>query len=150
MLSAIARARAAWRIEGGAHATAGRAIELAWPAPLELAVVVGPGGARDTVYLAADSDSLAWRGRYWPREAGTHRIIAPDDTAVVRVASPLAWAGVRARERVTATRIQGALRTGAESGTRAARMPLPAWPFHLVFIGAVGWLWWERRSGQKA
>lgn len=149
LLSALARSPAAWRISGGSHATVGRPIEIAWPAPLDTAVVVGPGASSDTVYLTPDRDSLAWRGRFWPREAGVHRIAAPGDTALVRVSNRLAWAGVRARERSLATRLHGALWTAEASGTRSARVPLPAWPFHLIFIGAVGWLWWERRSGRE-
>ena len=128
------------------------AIEAATDRQLSMALVSGPAGALDTVFLARDA-SGRWRGIYWPRDAGWYGI-AGDGGAGFYAQRGDTWVGVQA-----ATRLAASLRADV-TGEREARAPssallVPARPVPLgwafaVFLGAAGYLWSERRRLRPA
>lgn len=130
------------------------AIEAASARPLNTALVTNPAGAIDTVYLARDSaGSGRWRGVYWPRVSGWHKVVG-DGGPAIYVQTEGSWVGVGAsNRRATSFRalVQGA--SGAHTPTASLAVPprpVPlGWPF-AVFLGAAGFLWSERRRVRPA
>ena len=116
-----------------------------------VAILVGPAGARDSVFLARDPlVSTRWRGRFWPREAGWHHVEgASGPSFYVQTAD--AW-----RSRQSAELLDGSARYLVRAGPLEPRRngtptprsrPVPAgWFFGLFLLSAVV-LWSRRRPG---
>ncbi|HTH65136.1 MAG TPA: hypothetical protein VL563_10635 [Gemmatimonadales bacterium] len=130
------------------------AIEAETERTLTTALVTGPAGRIDTVFLARDSAASGrWRGIFWPRTPGWYGV-AGDGTPAFYAQSAASWVGVRANARIAAT--QRAL-VGAEQGERATTgklivppHPVPlGWAFAL-FLSSAGYLWSERRRIARA
>jgi len=116
-----------------------------------VAVLVGPAGARDSVFLARDPlVSTRWRGRFWPREAGWHRVEAASGPSFY-VQTDGAWRSRQSAELLDGT-ARYLVRAGPleprPNGTRTRRSrPIPAgWFFGLFLLSAVV-LWSRRRPG---
>jgi hypothetical protein len=130
------------------------AIEAETERTLTAALVTGPAGQVDTVFLARDSAASGrWRGIFWPRTPGWHGV-AGDASSAIYAQSASSWIGVRATARLAAT--QRAL-VGVEGGERATTGALivPAHPVPLgwafaLFLFSAGYLWSERRRSAPA
>lgn len=123
------------------------ALEAATELPLTTALVTGPAGTLDTVFLARDA-SGRWRGIYWPRAPGWHALAGAGSPAIY-VQGPGSWVGVRAELRLAASLQASVTAERRERATRTAltvpARPVPeGWAFAL-FLVAVGYLWSERR-----
>jgi len=101
--------------------------------------VIGPDGRADTVALARDpTDTAATRGVFRPRASGWHHVGGPDG-ATVFAYDTARWQAWQARRRNEATLARAVPR--AETGSTETRIPVPRWPFFLLFVSAAGWLW---------
>jgi hypothetical protein len=123
------------------------ALEATTEGPLTTALVTGPAGTVDTVFLARDA-SGRWRGIYWPRTPGWHAIAGAGGPAFY-VQSAGSWVGVRAERRLAASLEASVTAERGERVTASALIvparPVPlGWAFAL-FLGAAGYLWSERR-----
>jgi hypothetical protein len=125
------------------------AIEAETEGALTAALVTGPAGEIDTVFLARDSAASGrWRGIFWPRTPGWYGV-AGDAGPAIYAQSTSSWIGVRANARIAAT--QRAL-VGAKDGERATTgalivppHPVPlGWAFTLFLLSAA-YLWSGRR-----
>lgn len=76
---------------------------------------------------------------WWPRSAGWDAI----DDVKVWVGGERSWGSWRAaeRRRVTEEWIGAQRGIPAPGGAVPVRVPWPLWPFFLLFVAAVGWLW---------
>ena len=130
------------------------AIEAETEGALTAALVTGPAGEIDTVFLARDSAASGrWRGIFWPRTPGWYGV-AGDAGPAIYAQSTSSWIGVRANARIAAT--QRAL-VGAKDGERATTgalivppHPVPlGWAFALFLLSAAC-LWSGRRVAPAA
>lgn len=108
-------------------------------------VILSPAGETDTIPLAQDPfDPAKWTGRYWPREAGWHRLqLVGGRTVPFRVTPSTEWIGVEASARLAAT----APRVG-RSNERLSRELARTWLSPLAFgllLLSLSWLWIESR-----
>jgi hypothetical protein len=150
LLGAAAGDRAAesWSVSGARRV--GEPLEIARrgaPA-LTVAIVTAPGGARDTVYLAADPRERAHAtGRYWPRAVGWHEIADAGDAGAFYVAAARAWPAQQAAERLAATARWAAQapRAGPEQPSATTRRPIPPVYWLALFVLSAGVLWADRR-----
>ena len=151
LLAAIAAtpAEQRWTIGGTEPALTHRPVDigLRTEATHPVAVVISPGGTRDTVYLNADAlEPGRWIGRYWPRLEGWHEIAGATDAAWF-VTAPSTWAAYRATERRDATARWAA--TAPPAGTAGAplttRRPFSVVWYLVLFVLAAGVLWADRR-----
>jgi hypothetical protein len=127
------------------------ALSVDGPGDHPVAILVGPAGAHDSVFLARDPlVPTRWRGRFWPREAGWHRVEgASGPSFYVQTAD--AW-----RSRQSAELLDGSARYLVRAGPLELRRngtptprsrPVPAgWFFGLFLLSAVV-LWSRRRAG---
>lgn len=154
--AAANRERPRWSIATPGPWIVGRpvAIEAETERSLPMALVTGPGGEFDTVFLARDSlASGRWRGIFWPRAPGWYAI-AGDGMPALYAQAEGTWIGVRADARLAAS---GRALVAAQQGERATSAPLVVaprpvplgWPFALFLIAA-GYLWSERRQLRAA
>ena len=150
-----------WSIGGAEPSLANRAVEISRLTPGRrpgvsrspfhssdpVAIVLGPDGARDTVYLSADAlEPGRWIGRYWPRRSGWHEI-ADEPDAAWYVTAPTTWMAHQAAERLAATARWAATAppAGAAQAPLTARRPFPVGWYLALFVLAAGVLWAERR-----
>lgn len=137
-----------WTVGGWAPERAQQPVEIALRAAQRspIALVAGPTGERDTVYLTADAvEPGRWLGRFWPRDAGWHEITgAPAPFYVARAA---AWPGVQAAERLDATArwAAAAPAAGVEQASQTRRRHYPLGWWLGLFVIAAGVLWADRR-----
>lgn len=125
------------------------AIEAETERTLTAALISGPAGEIDSVFLARDAAASGrWRGIFWPRTPGWYSV-AGDGTVAIYAQSPASWIGVQANARIAAT--QRAL-LGAEQGERATTgaltvpaHPVPLWWAFSLFLLSAAYLWSERR-----
>jgi hypothetical protein len=128
---------------------------------IPVAIVTGPDGTRDSVFLAPDPlEPARQRGVFWPREPGWYAVAKADGGGAGFYAQTSGtWIGRQATQRRAATaRHAVAVGSGvagfAADGTQApreTRRPIaPLW-FFAAFLLASGILWSARRpyrSGQ--
>jgi hypothetical protein len=115
-----------------------------------VAVVVGPSGARDSVFLARDPlVSTRWGGLFWPRETGWHRVVAARGPSFY-VQTGAAWRSRQSAELLEASAryLVGAngLALGSGMPTPISR-PVPAGWFFGLFLLSAALLWSRRRPG---
>jgi hypothetical protein len=113
-------------------------------------VVTAPSGVRDSVFLSSDPLTPGrWQGRFWPREAGWHRIEGPAASGFY--AQPAdTWRGRQSAMLLDASRryvvasasLDGA--AGRKPGTVVRAIPA-AW-FFGTFLLCCGVLWARRRA----
>ncbi|MBA2622926.1 MAG: hypothetical protein H0U88_04810 [Chthoniobacterales bacterium] len=127
------------------------------PRPAE---VVGDNDERSRLPLAQGArEPNEWRGRFWPRRAGWHRVSLPGSGAGAHfdfyVHEANEWQSLRAGRRRAATRMFVA-RRGAPglTGSAARRLPLLFRPNYApvlfgLFVLCVSFLWWERRANAR-
>ena len=145
ILASLERPRARWRSPPALPVETGQPFSLAWPGRLDTVMIRG-AGTIDTIFPTADADSLAWSATWWPRAPGDFRAEGPGDTLLVRAVVPGSWRAARAAERMRATALHAALDPRAPGSADAgAAAPIAPWIFMVLFTGAAGWLWWERR-----
>lgn len=166
LLAEVARRRGEapgrWGLAGGAESGptfVHQPLELRWtgpgiPAP-GVVETAEAGGEATTLPLAQDpAEPARWRGTFWPRRAGWHRVRtataadAPGLSFYVHGAD--AWPGLRAERRRAGTARAAALAPSdappTEDRNRRGRPePLPpGWAFAVFFVSAA-YLWAERR-----
>ena len=152
VVSSLARPRPEWAVEGAAPAFVDQPVVIARGGEIaEQAVIEQPDGSRDTAYLVATGDSSRWAGSWRPRLPGRHRILGRD-TAAFYVRGGTEWPALRAARRSAATTRAALASRDRPAGDPAAApvrgsQPISPVPFFLAFLGAAGWLWWERRAG---
>ena len=145
LLASLERPKPAWRPPAALPAETDRPLSITWPGRLDTFVVTG-GATADTLVPRPDPDSLVWSATWWPRSPGKFRVEGPGDTLRLRATTPGRWLAARAAERMRATRLHAGLHFRDEATADSRTMaPVPAWIFMLLFTGAAGWLWWERR-----
>ncbi len=138
-----------WTISGAEPSLTHRPVDIALrtEAAHPVAVVVSPGGARDTVYLTADAlEPGRWIGRYWPRHEGWHEVAGAADAAWF-VTAPSTWAAHQAAERREATARWAATAPPASTAQAplTARRPFAVIWYLVLFVLAAGVLWADRR-----
>jgi hypothetical protein len=125
------------------------ALAVVTAAELPVAVVSSPAGARDTVFLARDPFSPSrWRGVFWPREPGWHRIESPSGPSFYAQTGD-AWHGRRGSALLDASRrylvtTAGGAGQPARQSRPVSRPIAPAW-FFGAFVLCVAVLWSRRR-----
>ncbi|MFQ5640500.1 MAG: hypothetical protein ACE5IR_21170 [bacterium] len=115
-----------------------------------IATVVSDGGDPDKMYLKQDRvNPLLWRGSYWPRRSGWHRVyVEPDDDFHFYVHHPGEWTALQQSERLQATRRYETRPRLREPGAAAPvdlRMPIPSLLFFGLFIACCATLWIETK-----
>ena len=116
-----------------------------------VAIIVGPSGARDSAFLARDPlVATRWRGLFWPREAGWHRVAAANGPSLY-VQTGATWRSQQSAELLDAT-ARYLVRAGpveSRSTGRPARLsrPIPSGWFFGLFLLSAAVLWSRRRSG---
>jgi hypothetical protein len=150
-MSAVRRPRPRWRVTAPLVARVGRPIDFEWPGTLDHATVEG-ADTRDTIYLVMAPDSLAAKGRFWPRHAGPHQLAGGGDTLRFLVSPSGSWEGPHAGARLARTALHAALHAprGEPGGAVRVTKTIPSWLFWALFVPAAGWLWWERRRNWAA
>ena len=127
------------------------ALSVDGPGDHPVAILVGPAGARDTVFLARDPlVSTRWRGVFWPRQPGWHHVEAAAGPGLY-VQNDGAWRSRQSVELLDAT-ARYLVRAGPfEPRRNSTPAPLsrpvpPGWFFGL-FLLSTAVLWSRRRSG---
>ena len=111
--------------------------------------IMTPSGAVDSVFLAGSGEVASSRGRYWPREAGWHRIATSRGERLFFVNDIDDWRTAAALRRSDATH-RATLRFTANTRSTATRVaqPVPLGWFYGIFLvaGSLLWLAEDRRS----
>ncbi|HEU4699091.1 MAG TPA: hypothetical protein VFS40_07925 [Gemmatimonadales bacterium] len=154
VLGAIAAGggRGAWRVEPGVPLVDQPVVlTLATRDSAPLGLVLGPAGARDTIFLARDPlESTRWRGTWWPRAAGWHALTGGGARLNVLVGAREAWPARRAARRLAAAQAAAGADAapapesgaGATAGSAGViERPVPLLPAFLLFLGCAGVLW---------
>jgi hypothetical protein len=123
-------------------------IEAATRRAMSVALIAGPTGEPDSVYLARDTTgSGQWKGIFWPRSPGWHSIGGVGGPSFY-VQAITGWTSARATARLVASARAMVGMVGGEGSARAPAAPtrpVPlGWPFALFLLSA-GYLWAERR-----
>lgn len=151
-LAGPGRAGTPWRLVGGEDA------EQDVPATLAretgdsagIAVVVAPSGRADTLApVRVPGDSVRLQARWWPTEAGWHRVERGHDETRIFVRGSAYPAPREAARRLEALAAERRVAPGRDGGPRIpVRGPLsPLWWLGL-FVAAAGALWLlQRRDG---
>jgi hypothetical protein len=117
----------------------------------QVALVLAPSGARDSVFLARDPLApTRWRGTFWPREPGWHEVAEAGGTAFY-VQPSWAWLSRQGAERLDATarHLVHAARvpTSQQLPPESTSQPIPVAWFFALFLLSAGYLWSLRRTG---
>ncbi|MDW8465453.1 MAG: hypothetical protein RML35_04485 [Chloroherpetonaceae bacterium] len=123
-------------------------LELRTLAPFPISVVRA-GTMQDSLFLIQDlHEPTIWRGTFWARQAGWHAISDGRYTMWFYVFDKTARIAQRALVRHAFTQhYTNFLRPQAHRPPQVVqrRVALPLWPFLLLFVAAVGYLWAERK-----
>ncbi len=168
LFSALARKTSAadagrWTVAGGdgGPVCVDQPLDLVWSGPAgketdATGFVTAETGTDGGVALALARDPAdpgRWRGTFWPRRDGWHRVTMPGagggQAALDFFVAPAgSWPALDAARRRAATAwfaegSAGVATTGAATETETVPMPLAGW-WALFLVGA-GYLWIERR-----
>lgn len=142
-----------WEIASPGPWLVDRPVALSVNAPGDqvVATVVGPSGARDSVFLARDPlVSTRWRGVFWPRVAGWHRVETASGPSFY-VQPGDAWRSHQSAELLDATArylVRAGPREPRRNGTPAPlSRPIPSGWFFGLFLLSAAVLWSQRRPG---
>jgi hypothetical protein len=149
LLGAVGRpAAAGWEATRPAMVDRPLRLVRSGPDTTSAAVVDGPDGGRDSVFLAQDVIvPTRWEGSYWPRTAGWHRV-SGDSLALDFDVAAGGWRTLEATALHRATAERAAVVTPSttrDAPGRPRRNP-PIVPFG-IFLGAAAVLW---SSGPRA
>jgi hypothetical protein len=127
------------------------ALSVDGPGDHPVAILAGPSGARDSVFLGRDPlVSTRWRGLVWPREAGWHRVEVASGPSFY-VQTDRAWRSRQSAELLDATARYlvraGPLEPRRESTPAPLSRPVPAGWFFGLFLLSAAVLWSRRRPG---
>jgi hypothetical protein len=110
--------------------------------------ITAPSGSVDSVFLTGGGEAVLRRGRYWPREAGWHRIPALPGEHLFYVDNVDAWQAAAALRRSDAT-YRATLRSATNTRpttTRVAQAVPLGWAYGMFLLAAsLLWLAEDRR-----
>ncbi|MES2263932.1 MAG: hypothetical protein V4724_35890 [Pseudomonadota bacterium] len=134
--------------------------KIAWrqPDPMPVAglrtEVCAQGASASAPVLIDGLPAAAWQARadkadavcvaFWPVQAGWQTLRSGEFTQRFYIYDKADWPAWQQALRHDAT-AQYAARSPQPAATAAARAPLPAWPFALVFASCMLGLWWRER-----
>ncbi|MFQ5570606.1 MAG: hypothetical protein ACE5G0_13065 [Rhodothermales bacterium] len=123
--------------------------------PSPYGIIETPSAVVDTIYLAQDQlESTRWRGTYWPREAGWHRVGMRNGEEAGTpfwffVHDAAAWKTVQAAQKVRHTsrfsEREAADIEGRERNDAVRSVPVPLYWFFLAFLASCAALWFESK-----
>ena len=149
LLGAVSRpAAAGWEVTGPPMIDRPLRLVRYGPDTTPAAVVDGPDGGRDSVFLAQDVIvPTRWEGSYWPRTAGWHRVSSDSHTLDFDVAA-VGWQTLEATALHRATAERAAVVTASATRNAPGRSRrIPPIVLFGVFLGAAAVLW---SSGPRA
>ncbi|RTQ53754.1 hypothetical protein EJV47_03195 [Hymenobacter gummosus] len=125
------------------------------PQPLHLLAAQEPGLAVRVTAPASVPLALrqhpqrpdVWQARYWPRQSGWHRALAPDqDTASFYVFGPEDWLAPLRQQRLLALQQRSPQPAPPSPPANSPMQPwLPAGWYFALFVLAAGWLWLDEK-----